>query len=307
VTVVAEREAVETKAVEKDAVERVGDISHEEFMTRFLKPGVPVIFKNASSSWKARELFTPEWFRKTLGDKRKTIHGVPYTMRELMDLVEASTPEKPAPYPLIWNIDQDLPELLPLLDPMHVNYCLPNWLNRPVFQVGKWGGNRELFVGGAGSQFPYAHIDLYHLSAWINQLYGDKEFIVFPFGQDEYLYPKPNEPWKSQVNIFNPDYEKHPKFRHATPIKFTIHPGETLYVPFGMWHTAYSKTPTISVAFDQLSSANYSKFMKDVWMLKKRSGGLPKALAMYSYALVMGNTCRIQDGLRSKAAASILP
>ena len=59
------------------SVERVDDISHEEFMTRFLKPGVPVIFKNASSSWKARELFTPEWFRKTLGDKRKTIHGVP--------------------------------------------------------------------------------------------------------------------------------------------------------------------------------------------------------------------------------------
>ena len=155
-----------------------------------------------------------------------------------MDLVEASTPEKPAPYPLIWNIDHDLPELLPLLDPMHVNYCVPNWLNRPVFQVGKWGGNRELFIGGAGSQFPYAHIDLYHLSAWINQVYGDKEFIVFPFGQDEFLYPKPGEPWKSQVNIFNPDYEKHPKFRHATPIKFTIHPGETLYVPFGMWHTA---------------------------------------------------------------------
>ena len=38
-------------------------------------------------------------------------------------------------------------------------------------------------------------------------------------------------------------------------------------------------------------------------MLKRKGGGLAKALAMYSYAFVMGNGCRIQDSMRSKVVA----
>ncbi len=67
-----------------------------------------------------------------------------------------------------------------------------------------------------------------------------------------------------------------------------------------MWHTAYSLTPTISIAFDQLNAKNYPKFMKDVWFLKKRGGGVLKAAAMYSYALMAGTSCKIVDSVRPK-------
>jgi hypothetical protein len=281
-------------------VQRVDDISHEEFVKQFYEPGIPVVFRNASSVWKANGLFTPDWFRQNFGDRRNEIHRPGYTMREIMDMVEASTESKPAPYPLIYNVHEELPELVPLLEPINLNYASPNWLERGVFKVGKWGGNVELFIGGAGGQFPYAHIDLFHLSAWITQLYGQKRFTVFPREQGDLLYPRPDEPWRSDVNIFNPDYEKHPKYRDATPLSFTVGPGETLFIPFGLWHTAYSLTPTISVAFDQLNGKNYGKFMKDVWVLKKRGGGLAKAVAMYGYAAIMGRGCQIADSLRPK-------
>jgi histone arginine demethylase JMJD6 len=281
-------------------VQRVDDISHEEFMTKFYEPGIPVVFRNASNVWKAKGVFSPDWFRKNYGNRTKRMHGATYTMNQIMDMVEASTEAKPAPYPIVFNVPNELPELLPLITPLNLNYASPNWLERRVFQVGKWGGNTEIFIGGAGGQFPYAHIDLFHLSAWISQLYGEKRFTVFPRDQTEFLYPKPDEPWKSTVNIFNPDYEKHPKYRQATPISFTCGPGETLFIPFGLWHTAYSLTPTISVAFDQLNGKNYKDFMKDVWVLKKRGGGVMKAAAMYSYALVAGQGCKIVDGMRPK-------
>ena len=281
-------------------VPRVDDITHEEFVKNFYEPGLPVVLRTASRVWKAKGLFSPDWFRKNFGERIKKMHGTQYTMTQIMDMAEASTTERPAPYPIVFNVPNELPELLPLITPINLNYAAPNWLERGVWQVGKWGGNVEMFVGGAGGQFPYAHIDLFHLSAWITQLYGEKRFTVFPRDQTPYLYPKPDEPWKSQVNIFNPDYDKHPDYRKATPISLTIGPGETIYVPFGMWHTAYSLTPTISIAFDQLNAKNYPKFMKDVWFLKKRGGGVLKAAAMYSYALMAGTSCKITDSMRPK-------
>jgi histone arginine demethylase JMJD6 len=273
-------------------VQKVDDISYQEFMDNFYNPGIPVVFKNASKVWKANGLFTPDWFRKNYGDRTIEKGDRTYSMSEIMELVEKSTESNPAPYPFIFNIPEKLPEILPLIDPLNLNYARPNWMESKWFKRGYWGSATEVFIGGPGGKFPYLHLDYYHLNAWVTQLYGDKRFTVFPRGQEEYLYPKANDPWQSEINIFNPDFEKFPKYRKATPIQFTVHAGETLFIPFGTWHTAYSLTPTISVAFDQLNSKNFKDFMKDVWDFKSREGKL-KAIAFYSYAWLAGQTCKM--------------
>jgi histone arginine demethylase JMJD6 len=273
-------------------VQKVGDISYKDFMENFYKPGIPVVFKNASKVWKANGLFKPDWFRKNFGDRAIEKNGKKYTMNEVLDLVETSTESNPAPYPFIFDIPALLPEVLPLIEPLDLNYAKPNWLGSKWFKKGSWGSVTEIFIGGPGGKFPYVHLDYYHLNAWITQLYGDKQFTVFPRGQEEFLYPKSDDPWRSDINIFNPDYEKYPLYRNATPINFTVSAGETLFIPFGTWHTAYSLTPTISVAFDQLNSKNFKDFMKDVWAFKIREGKM-KAIASYSYAWLAGQTCKL--------------
>src|SRR5882757_6722306 len=110
-------------------IQKVGDISHKEFMQEFYKPGKPVVFKSASKVWKANGLFTPSWFRENYGNRTKELNGTTYTMRQIMDLVETSSESKPAPYPIIFNIPSSLPELIPLLQPLSLNYALPNWLH----------------------------------------------------------------------------------------------------------------------------------------------------------------------------------
>jgi len=280
-------------------VQKVGDISYKEFIEEFYKPGIPVVFKNASKVWKANGTFTPDWFRKNFGDRTTEVKGNTYTMREILDMVENSTEGKPAPYPCIFNIPETLPEVLPLIEPLNLNYARPNWMENKFFNRGYWGSATEIFIGGPGGKFPYLHLDYYHLNAWITQLYGEKRFTVFPRGQEHLLYPKADDPWQSELNIFNPDYVKFPKYKDATPINFTVGPGETLFIPYGTWHTAYSLTPTISVAFDQLNSKNFKDFMKDVWIFKKREGTM-KALAYYGYAWLAGQTCKIGDSLSAK-------
>lgn len=275
-------------------ISKKSEISYDEFIEEHYKPGIPVVFKSASKVWAANGLFTPDWFRHNYPDRTTVVKDKEYTMYAVMDMIETSTADKPAPYPCIFNIPSSLPELLPLIQPLHLNYAFPNWLESKWFKRGDWGGVTELFIGGPGGKFPYLHLDYYHLSAWITQLYGDKRFTVFPRGQEDLLYPDAKEPWKSQINIFEPDFTKFPKFKKATPIHFTVSAGETLYIPFGMWHTAYSLTPTISVAFDQLSSLNYKDFMKDVWNLKKDEN-LLRSSARYGYAWAASQSCQIGD------------
>jgi hypothetical protein len=276
-------------------VKKKADVSYEEFMEEHYKPGIPLVFANASKVWKANGLFTPDWFREHFGERITEKNGRQYKMREIMDLVEKSTPAHPAPYPFLYDIPTQLPEIEPLINPLNLGYAKPNWLENKWFKKGYWGSATEVFIGGPGGKFPYLHLDYYHLSAWVTQLYGEKQFTVFPRGQEELLYPKPDDPWRSQLNIFEPDYDKFPKYRKATPINFTVGPGETLFIPFGTWHSAYSLTPTISVAFDQLNGKNFKDFLKDVWSFKKKESGTLKAVAAYSYAWLGGQKCRMED------------
>jgi histone arginine demethylase JMJD6 len=280
-------------------VQKVDDISYAEFMHEFYQPSIPVIFKNASKVWKANGVFKPDWFRNNYGERRTEIGGVPYSMHEIMDMVETSTEENPAPYPCIFNIPKILPEILDLLQPLDLNYSKPNWLNNKLFNKGKWGGVTELFIGGTGGKFPFIHLDIYHLNAWITQLYGQKKFTIFPSGQEHLLYPLSNDPWRSEIDISNPDLQKYPNYKDATPIHVIVNPGETLFIPAGIWHTAYSLTPTISVANDQLNNKNYKDFLKDVWSFAKRDSKL-KAIVKTSYAMLAGTICKLENSVFPK-------
>ncbi len=271
------------------------EISHEQFIEEHWKPGIPLVFKNATKVWGAYNTFSPDWFRERFGDRKTIVNGTEYTMNSIMDLVEGKDTSRPVPYPCKYHIPTQLPEILPMLMPVNLGFARPNWLESSWFKRGYWGSALELFIGGTGGKFPYAHVDYYHLSAWINQLYGHKQFTVWPRGQDEFMYPEAGDPWKSAIpDVENVDFAKFPKYRNATPITFVVGPGETLFIPFGMWHTAKSLEPTISVAFDLLNDQNFPLFLKDVWGFKKRDSTM-KAIAATSYAAVGGAVCRLGD------------
>ena len=107
-------------------VKKKSNITYEEFIEEHYKKGVPVVFSNASKVWRANGLFTPEWFRNNYPERTTTLKGTTYTMREVIDMIEASTEANPAQYPCTFNIPQELPELMPLLQPLHLNYAYPN-------------------------------------------------------------------------------------------------------------------------------------------------------------------------------------
>ncbi|GAB3930916.1 cupin-like domain-containing protein [Larkinella terrae] len=278
-------------------IEKLDSITYDQFIENYLKPGIPVVFKNASSAWKSSQQFDPAFFRTHFGNHKTTYKGKEYSMNEILDVTEKSTLENPAPYPILFEIPLQLPELLPMVEPIHMNYAFPNWFRSKFMPYGKFGNSIHLFIGGPGNQYSL-HKDMYHTNAWITQLYGEKKFVVFPRDQEDLLYPE-NASFISPINIMKPDYEKYPRYKEATPLSIILKPGETIFIPNGIWHTTVAASHNISLIFDQLNGYNFKAWKKDMYdYSKKRSTFV--AVAKYSLAQTLGSLCKLSELAGSK-------
>lgn len=262
-------------------VARRSGLGLREFITEFRDPRKPVVLGDAARAWPLYGNATPDYFRSHYGDHAVRVRGTTYRLRDLIDVLEASTLDKPGPYPCKFEIAKDFRELLPEVTP-RFNYSLPDrqgstWIPQSLFSGVN---NLEIFFGGPGGEFPYLHYDVLRLHAWITQLHGDKEFTLYAPDQEHLLYVNPDMPWQSSIrNHHHPDYELYPLFRDAVAQKVVVHAGETLFLPCGWWHTARSMNMTISVAFDQLGPDNWTDFVGDVADERRRAGKPMKALA----------------------------
>jgi len=248
------------------AIERRHKLPYAEFVRDFLKPHKPVVISGALDGWEAMK-WTPEYFQQKFPAKQFSIDGKSYKMAEFIDLVVNSSDANPAPYLRNAIIEQFLPELLRAIQPLP-EYFSPNWLDGPFSQVmlsRLHRGSPELYIGGSGGKFPYLHWDALHTHAFICQVYGTKEFTCFMPDQTPYLYVRADRANAVQIgDIENPDYEKFPLFAKATPMRFCIEPGEFLFVPAGLWHTAKMLTPSISVSVNRANASNWSSMSKDI-------------------------------------------
>ncbi len=269
-------------------VEKKDALSYEDFIEGYLKTRTPVVLKNATSVWKSNEMFTPEFFSEHFGQYKTRAEGNEYTVNEILELTKNSTPENPAPYPILFEIPEQMPELLNYLDPVHLKYSRPNWFSSKLFPYGKFGKSVHLFFGGRGNQYSL-HKDFFHTNAWITQLYGEKKFVVFPESQDEYLYAgeKGFDNFISPINILKPDFDKYPKYKNATPLEVILEPGETIFVPNGVWHTTVGMSQNISLIFDQLNAQNSAAWAEDMYTIKKDQSTV-KALLAFAFAKTAG-------------------
>ncbi|MES2445841.1 MAG: cupin-like domain-containing protein [Bacteroidota bacterium] len=281
-------------------VEKKENISYQEFIEDHLKKRVPVVFKSATAAWKSNKIFTPDFFRKNFNEHKAYPEGVEYTMDKILDVTKNGSPENPAPYPILFEIPTHMPKLLEYLDPVHLNYSRPNWFSSDILPYGKYGKNVQLFFGGRGNQYTL-HKDFYHTNAWITQLYGQKKLVVFPDGQEDYLYAGQTgySSFMSPINILQPDYEKYPAYKKATPIEVVLDPGETIFIPNGIWHTTVGMGQNISLIFDQLNAENFSDWCKDLYTIKKDDSKL-KANAIYTMAKGLGGLCKMRQILGAK-------
>jgi histone arginine demethylase JMJD6 len=248
-------------------IDRRHCLSYEDFVRHYLFPKKPVIISGALAAWPAVGRWTPEYFKQKYASKNLTIDGKKYTMADFIDLVNSSTPENPAPYLRNAVVDQFLPDLLADINP-EPPYFRPNWLDGKLARVLRsrlHDGSPELYIGGRGAKFPFLHFDSYHTHAFLAQIFGTKEYTAFSEDQTNLIYAHPHRYNASQIpDIENPDLDKFPLFAKAVPMRFLLHPGEILFIPGGLWHTAKMLTPSISISVNRANASNWSMLTHDM-------------------------------------------
>jgi len=107
----------------------------------------------------------------------------------------------------------------------------------------------KLLMDGPGSQFPVMRYDVEHASAVITEIYGDKEYYLFPSQDSPKLYPRPNQLNQSQVDQpHDLDLQRFPLMAETTPYTTILKPGQSIFIPTGWWHTVRPLTISISVS-----------------------------------------------------------
>ncbi|MFD2937025.1 cupin-like domain-containing protein [Spirosoma flavum] len=279
-------------------IDKRSNISQKELIAEYIEPAIPVVLTDATRDWDAMGKFTPSFFKKQYGHLTKELKGVTYTLSDYIDLMLASTPKNPAPYPFNVNVEQYLPELLDDLKP-EILYAKSDRVNHPLLPKFLLNGTQvyELFFGGNGGSFPFLHVDALYLHTQITQLYGSKEFFLFPPEQAAYMYPKADNDKISQVDVFNPDYVKYPLFKEVEPIRVTVEEGETILFPTKWWHTTQIHEPCISLGRVHLNASNWDDFSGDIFKLwpKLYPNHRTMAVPALVYTKVLGQVMTLQE------------
>ncbi len=255
-------------------IERRSNLSYAEFVQEYALPQRPVIISDAARHWESARRWTPTMFKERFGTREFRIAGKRQQLAEFIDRVVESTDSDPAPYFHNVEIVSRFPELLPEVP--HFEYAQPDRVNsrllpRRLMKTGWY----ELFIGGAGGQFPDLHTDFRGVFSLLTQLHGDKECVFFSPDQTRLLYPREDNRRRSPVDPFSPDLERFPLFSQAQPLRCVVKQGESLFVPPDWWHTTRMQGPSISVVSSHLTSSNWWNFVRDEFRRREKLTAIP--------------------------------
>jgi hypothetical protein len=284
-----------TKRKTITSIDRREKLSHKELIKEYVEPGLPLIITDAVQNWGALDKISPQFFKETYGHYTKEIKGVTYTYAEFMDLMVAANADHPCPYPCNLNIETIFPELMKDIRP-EVVYGKIDRVNHPLLPkfMFRETDRYEFFLGGAGSAFPFLHIDALFLHNQATQLYGTKDFIMYPPEDAIYFYPSKENPKHSPINVLNPDYDKYPLFKEAQPMRITLKKGETLLFPSGWWHYTQMYGPSISMGRVHLNANNWDLYVADEARAWKERSKIVSNM-VYIYGKVLGKIMDLQE------------
>lgn len=246
-----------------------------DFLREYVATNRPVVIEDAVCEWPALRKWAPEFFKSEFADREVDVsYHSRMKMRDFIDGVLASTPERPGPYLYRLFICPHMPQLLPDVMPQN-RYSFPYRYASPLMP---WTWRRpdgyiKLLFGGAGSRFPVVHYDGENAHATVTQVYGDKTFVLFAPQDGEFLYPKEHIPNHSRIpDIDQADPERFPLFARATRYQTVLQPGDMVFIPCGWWHAARVSGPSISIGQNFMDGSNWARFVQ---LVCARSTGLP--------------------------------
>jgi len=111
------------------------------------------------------------------------------------------------------------------------------------------------------------------------QVQGVKTVTLWPPEQRELLYPGPKYDRGAEVglvDVWEPDSEKFPLYKHARNTTVTVRAGDLLYIPSGWWHTVATQEHSISVTIQIYTTWDWFSVLPGRVLEKLHEWGLYK-------------------------------
>jgi len=213
-------------------IDRVSNISRQEFSDSYFTPLRPLIIQDMAKSWPALKKWTPEFFQSQHGDKQVKLYdegfveaGENYMSQAkfipLKNFIDAVVTTSQDLRMFLYNIKSEIPELV-------------NDIVYPDLVDGLSKQFVFMFFGCKGS-VTQMHFDIDMSHVFHTAIFGRKTITLFPFEQGKELHRYPYT-CRSYVDVHNPDFEQYPGLKDAHGYRVVLEPGETLYIPSGYWH-----------------------------------------------------------------------
>lgn len=253
------------------------DVTVEEFMERYEKPGVPVIISGCAENWDAMSKWNfPDLLKKFKKCKLKVgedDEGYPLKMK-LKYFVEYMLYNKDdSPLYLFQSSIESRKKIKEIVR----DYTVPKYFQDDYFKI--LGSDtrppyRWLLIGPRRSGTTI-HCDPLSTSAWNTSIIGHKKWILFPPS-----YTKESIKGK-QYKEKGADDEAIHYFRYIYPkvlenekiekrFEFVQRPGETVYVPGRWWHCVLNLDDTIAITQNYCNRGNFDRVWRDTRKNRKK-------------------------------------
>ena len=213
-------------------LERVSNLTKQEFKRKYANPAIPVIITDFAKDWEAATKWNLDFFKNEYGHLKVPIYSSNYSKPgkgymssdKEMYLKDFISEIQKGPTDLrmfLYNIFLHAPALC---KDFKKSDLMDNFLDK--FPM--------TFFGGKGA-VTRLHYDIDMSNLFLTQFEGRKRVVLFSPEQTKYMYKQPFTV-KSLIDVNHPDYERFPALKHVVGYDLTLQPGETLFMPSGYWH-----------------------------------------------------------------------
>jgi Cupin-like domain len=223
------------------SVDRVDDISPEDFKKNYYDPLKPIVINGIAKKWPAYSKWNWDFFKSVVGNQEVGIYNnvksdahTPVNTAdgymkfgEYIDMIRQGQSEWRI---FLFNLFEHAPEIIQDI----------YWPEK--YSKGFVKRFPMLFTGGQGS-VTHLHFDMDLSHIFHTQFMGKKRILLFPHEEQHKLYRKPWEVlsmvnfekyYDSEKNKI--DYKDFPALRLAKGYELVLGHGETLFMPAGYWH-----------------------------------------------------------------------
>ena len=235
-------------------IDRVKNISVEEFKRTYLKHGVPVVIEGGGKEWNCVKNWNPQFIADKYGDDKVSLidaspddyNNISYQSEEttLRDVILTMDDRPIKKYSRFNRILHDHPELKKDFD--------MKWLLSMRNTISS-GQTFQVFIGGKGTK---THIHCAAEHNLFTQVYGQKHWIIYPPEFDCVLEPSVTRTpyFHTAFDPDKPDYEKFPAMKYMDRYECLLEPGDILFLPPSYWHHVKNLSGSIGVAFRWFSA-----------------------------------------------------